>query len=81
VYGVSSDYDGIEAEKIDNRHFRFRICFERLLLLPGSYSIRGHAMDPQGIRLCDTAELRFTVAGESRELGILRLPHSWNKDA
>jgi len=49
-------------------------------LLPGSYSIRGHAMDPLGIRLCDTAELRFTVSGESREMGILRLPHTWNSD-
>jgi lipopolysaccharide transport system ATP-binding protein len=34
-------------------------------------------MDPQGIRLCDTAELRFSVSGETREMGIIRLPHSW----
>jgi lipopolysaccharide transport system ATP-binding protein len=78
VYGVASDYDDIEAELVDEHHYRFRIRFDRLPLLPGSYSIRGHAMDPQGIRLCDTAELRFTVSGESRELGITRLPHSWN---
>ena len=80
VYGVASDFDGVEAERLDDNHFRFRIRFERLPLLPGSYSIRGHAMDPPGIRLCDTAELRFTVSGESREMGILRLPHSWNSD-
>jgi len=78
VYGVASDYDGIEAERLDDQHYRFRICFDRLPLLPGSYSIRGHAMDPQGIRLCDTAELRFMVSGESREMGIIRLPHSWD---
>ena len=78
VYGVASDYDGIEAESLDDHHFRYRIRFDRLPLLPGSYSIRGHAMDPQGIRLCDTAELRFMVSGQSRELGITRLPHSWN---
>ncbi len=77
VYGVSSEFDGIEAEQLDEHHFRFRIRFERLPLLPGSYSIRGHAMDPQGLRLCDTAELRFSVSGESREMGILRLPHHW----
>ena len=77
VYGVASDYDDIEAERLDDQNYRFRISFDRLPLLPGSYSIRGHAMDPQGIRLCDTAELRFTVSGESREMGILRLPHSW----
>ena len=77
VYGVASDFDEITPERLDDTHFRFRICFDSLPLLPGSYSIRGHAMDPQGIRLCDTAELRFTVAGESREMGILRLPHTW----
>jgi len=80
VYGVASDYDDIAAERLDDHHYRFRIRFDRLQLLPGSYSIRGHAMDPQGIRLCDTAELRFTVSGESREMGILRLPHSWNSE-
>jgi lipopolysaccharide transport system ATP-binding protein len=80
VYGVASDFDGISPERLDDSHFRFRIRFDRLPLLPGSYSIRGHAMDPQGIRLCDTAELRFTVSGESREMGILRLPHSWNNE-
>lgn len=78
VYGVASDFDDIEPERLDDRHFRFRIRFDSLPLLPGSYSIRGHAMDPPGIRLCDTAELRFTVSGESREMGIVRLPHSWN---
>ena len=78
VYGVSSDYDQIEAEQLDDQHYRYRICFESLPLLPGSYSIRGHAMDPQGIRLCDTAELRFSVSGASREMGMIRLPHRWN---
>ena len=81
VYGVASDFDEIPAERLDDKHFRFRIIFDRIPLLPGSYSIRGHAMDPQGIRLCDTAELRFTVAGESREMGIVRLPHRWNSDS
>jgi lipopolysaccharide transport system ATP-binding protein len=78
VYGVASDFDRAEPERIDPQHFRFRIHFERLPLLPGSYSIRGHAMDPEGLRLCDTAEIRFTVSGESRELGMVRLPHRWS---
>jgi len=78
VYGVASDHDNVMPERLDDHHFRYRICFHGLPLLPGSYSIRGHAMDPQGIRLCDTAELRFTVSGESRELGMTRLPHRWN---
>ena len=77
VYGVASDFDGNPPEQIDEQHFRFRIRFERMPLLPGSYSIRGHAMDAAGLRLCDTAEIRFSIAGESRELGLVRLQHRW----
>lgn len=81
VYGVASDQDSIEAERLDDQNFRYRIRFTALPLLPGSYSIRGHAMDPEGVRLCDTAELRFTVSGDSREMGIVRLPHRWIEDS
>jgi ABC-type polysaccharide/polyol phosphate transport system ATPase subunit len=78
VYGVASDFDGITPERIDDRLFRFRIRFRSLQLLPGSYSIRGHAMDPEGMRLCDTSEHRFIVSGKSREMGFIHLPHQWN---
>lgn len=78
VYGVASDFDGIKPERIDGRLFRFRIRFQSLQLLAGSYSIRGHAMDPEGLRLCDTSEHRFTVSGQSREMGFIHLPHQWN---
>jgi lipopolysaccharide transport system ATP-binding protein len=77
VYGVASDFDGQAPQRVDEQHYRYRIRFQGLPLLPGSYSIRGHAMDPEGMRLCDTAEIRFTVAGDSRELGMVRLPHRW----
>ena len=77
VYGVASDYDQIEPEVLDHESYRYLIRFDNMPLLPGSYSIRGHAMDPEGIRLFDTAEIRFSVAGDSREMGIIRLPHSW----
>ena len=53
------------------------IHFEQLPLLPGTYSLRGHAMDPEGIRLFDTAEIRFSVGGKSREMGMVQLPHRW----
>jgi lipopolysaccharide transport system ATP-binding protein len=77
VYGVASDFDDNAPEQVDEQHFRFRIRFDRLPLLPGSYSIRGHAMDAAGLRLCDTAEIRFSISGESRELGLVRLQHRW----
>ncbi len=80
VYGVATDYDGARAERLDATTFRHRIVFRAPALLPGSYSLRGHAMDPEGLRLFDTAELRFRVLGESRELGFVRLPHEWTSD-
>jgi lipopolysaccharide transport system ATP-binding protein len=78
VYGVGSDHDGAEPERVDDKHYRYRIRFDGLALLPGSYSVRGHAMDPEGIRVCDTRESVFRVSGESNELGFVRLPHRWN---
>lgn len=77
VYGVASDFDGTAPERMDDARFRYRVRFEHLPLLPGSYSIRGHAMDAAGLRLCDTAEIRFTVTGASREMGMVRLAHRW----
>jgi len=77
VYGVSSDFDHIPAEKLDDNRYRYRLRFSELPLLPGSYSIRGHAMDPEGLRVCDTSEKRFRVTGNSRELGFVRLHHEW----
>lgn len=77
IYGVASDFDGIEAEQLDSGRYRYRLRFNDLPLLPGSYSIRAHAMDPEGLRVCDTSEKRFRVKGQSRELGFVRLQHDW----
>ena len=78
VYGVASDYDQVQPEVLEDGLYRYRIRFERMPLLPGTYSVRGHAMDPEGLRLFDTHEIRFSVSGESREMGMIRLPHRWN---
>jgi lipopolysaccharide transport system ATP-binding protein len=77
IYGVASEVEGVVPRRVDDSHFALSIRFESLPLLPGNYAIHGHAMDPEGMRLCDTAELRFRVRGESRELGFVRLEHRW----
>ncbi len=77
VYGVASDFDRVRPEQLDQHRFRYRIRFNALALLPGSYSVRGHAMDPEGLRLSDTTESRLRMVGDSRELGFVRLPHDW----
>lgn len=77
VYGVSSEMDGARPVLIAAGCHRFRLSFVQLPLLPGGYALRMHALDPEGLRLFDTAEWEFFVRGESREFGIVRLPHRW----
>ena len=77
VYGVASDHDAVELDSDDNREFRISLRFPAINLLPGGYVVRGHAMDPEGLRVHDTAEVAFTVTGRSRELGLVRLAHEW----
>jgi lipopolysaccharide transport system ATP-binding protein len=77
VYGIASEVEGAAPRQVDDHLFSIAIRFENIPLLPGYYSIQGHAMDPEGMRLYDTAELRFRVRGESRELGYVRLEHRW----
>jgi lipopolysaccharide transport system ATP-binding protein len=77
VYGVSSEMDGIAAEALGEGRFRFRLCFEPLTLLPGSYRLRTHALDPEGLRLFDTLDREVEVGGQAREYGLVRLPHRW----
>lgn len=79
VYGVASEVEGVVARQVDDALFALSIRFRSLPLLPGYYSLQGHAMDPEGMRLYDTSELRFRVRGESRELGFVRLDHEWLK--
>jgi len=77
VYGVASDHDGVSSQGTSEGGFQVQLRFPALSLLPGGYAIRGHAMDPEGLRIHDTAEVPFTVVGRSRELGLVRLEHEW----
>jgi lipopolysaccharide transport system ATP-binding protein len=79
VYGIMSDMDGIEPVRVAADRFAFALAFDDLPLLPGKYFVRAHALDPEGVRLFDTVERGFTVVGETRELGLVRLPHRWQQ--
>jgi len=39
--------------------------------------VRAFAMDPEGLRMFDTATQDLIIRGESREMGMVRLPHRW----
>jgi lipopolysaccharide transport system ATP-binding protein len=77
VYGTTSEIDGAAPVRLGPMRYAFSVRFERLALLPGHYRLRAHAMDPEGLRLFDTHEVPFVVAGATRELGYARLPHAW----
>ena len=77
VYGVSSDMDGHVLRPAGPGEYRGEIEFPGLPLLPGSYAIRVHSMDPEGVRLFDTVERGLVVRGASREFGLVRLAHRW----
>jgi lipopolysaccharide transport system ATP-binding protein len=77
VYGVTSDSEGVQPLQVDENHFCFRIRFARPGLLPGSYKLRGLAMDPEGLRVFDSQERLFQVNGQSIDVGIVKLPHDW----
>lgn len=79
IYGVTTDFERVAPEPLDAHRYRFHVCFRALSLLPGDYRIRGHALDPEGLRLSDTVEYTFRVRGASRELGFIRLPHEWRQ--
>ena len=67
----------IPDQDANAREFHFAIRFGRLKLLPGRYLLRGHVMDPEGLRVCDTLEREFCIRGESTEFGMVRLEHEW----
>ncbi|UXI67776.1 ABC transporter ATP-binding protein [Tahibacter amnicola] len=81
VYGISSDMDGVQPAPAGEGDYRIRLHLTDLALLPGSYSVRVHPMDTEGMRLFDTVERAVTIKGRSREAGLVRLAHVWEHAA
>jgi lipopolysaccharide transport system ATP-binding protein len=77
VYGLSSDMEGCVAQKRSGDEYTCELEFDDLMLLPGSYTIRVHPMDPEGVRLFDTMERNLVIRGATREFGVVRLAHRW----
>jgi lipopolysaccharide transport system ATP-binding protein len=79
VYGVSTEASAGALRSVEGQAnlFRASLEFPALELLPGHYVLRGHALDPEGMRMCDTAERNFRIRGETTEFGLVRLEHRW----
>ena len=73
VYGTTSEIDGAQPERSAANRYRFEVCFDLETLTPGRYSLNGHAMEPEGLRLYDTVTQDFEIPGEATGAGFLRL--------
>ena len=77
VYGVDTVMDGVQGQALGAGRYRFELHFPSLALLPGEYMLRAFPLDAEGLRLFTPEECLVRVRGESREFGLVRLPHQW----
>lgn len=77
VYGVNTEMDEVPVQQEEDGTFFANIEFAAISLLPGSYNLRAHALDTEGIRLFDSEERALSIRGETREFGMVKLPHRW----
>lgn len=80
IYGVATDHDGYTPNLSEDGSASIVCHFPSLALLPGSYQIRAHVLDPEGLRVHETEERNFLVSGETRELGMVHLQHKWSSE-
>jgi len=77
VFGTHSHTAGFRPNRIAEREFAFCLRFPKLDLLPGKYTIRAHALDPEGMRLFDTVEKHIRITGNTLDFGMVRIQHEW----
>ncbi len=77
VYGVTTEMDNVRPTLESGSVYRIDVRFVDNPLLAGSYELKVHAVDTEGVRLFDTLTRLLTVRGDSREFGFVRLPHVW----
>jgi len=77
VYGTHSNETGYIPEQLVASLYGFNIRLANVPLLPGKYTIRVHALDPEGLRLFDTVEISVRITGKTRDYGLCRLEHEW----
>jgi lipopolysaccharide transport system ATP-binding protein len=78
IYGVATDMDQVALQRSRDDRYAFALTLLAVALLPGKYIVRVHALDPEAVRLFDHVEREFVVTGETREFGLVQLPHRWN---
>ena len=79
VYGFGSELDDQRPTKLAPQCYRYELTLEQLALLPGHYTLRAFALDPEGLRIFDMALRDLIIRGQTREMGMVRLPHRWHR--
>ena len=77
VYGTSNQLEGAPLTRVDDRHWAYDVTVTNCPLLPGSYEVTAHAMDPEGIHICDTMAVPLAVTGRLKQMGLTRLTLDW----
>lgn len=77
IYGTHSNETNYLPSRIAPSQYGFCVRFPNLPLLPGKYTIRAHAMDPEGLRLFDTVSTTLRITGQTRDYSLCRLEHEW----
>jgi len=77
IYGTHSNETAYVPGRIAPATYGFCVRLPALPLLPGKYTIRAHAMDPEGLRLFDTVNTTLRVTGQTRDYSLCRLEHEW----
>lgn len=80
IYGTTSEISEREVVTKQGERFVCRLRIPAYALLPGDFLLRVMALDPEGVRLFDMVNRHFQVTGESREMGLVRLPIQWEDD-
>lgn len=78
VYGFGSELEGVRPHRLQLQRYAYRLEFEQLALLPGHYTLRVFALDPEGLRIFDMALRDLVIRGKTREMGMVRLAHRWD---
>ncbi|MBL8515977.1 MAG: ATP-binding cassette domain-containing protein [Betaproteobacteria bacterium] len=78
VFATSTEVDHHALVRSGDDHFGFSLRFDPVTLLPGEYSLRGHVLDPEALRVTDTAEIPLAVKGGQRYLGVVKVPYEWD---
>ncbi len=82
-YGISTLHDGVQMQPLADGILAAEFVIERLPLLSGDYCLEVWLIDGSGVHVYDSRErcchFRVQQAGQQQGVGMVMLPHRWEK--